>query len=86
MSRKQALTLACLAISGFAGWLYLSTLAGILYLIHLKGFIVVKADVMMLAESILLLGASCILFFLFAHSLHALASQLRYKRKEESIR
>lgn len=83
MPRKQALALATIAISGFLAWLYLATFAGILNLAYRTGEITIKADSLMLVESLLLLLASICIAYMVIHSLVAIASQLR--RSRESI-
>jgi len=81
LSRKQALAFCVLAVSGFAGWLYLATFAGILLFVYRTGEIVIKADSLMPAESILMLWSSVVLYIITVYSVSAIASQL--KRKKE---
>jgi len=77
MSKKEALLSLLLAITGFAGWLYLASFAGILNLAYRTGEVVIKADALMLVESLLLLGVSFSLALIALCSAIALASQLR---------
>jgi len=66
-----------LAISSFAGWLYVVTFAGVLLFIYRTGGVVIKADSLMLAESFLLLGVSFCLALIALYSAMAIVSQLR---------
>ena len=77
LSWKQALAFCVLAISSFAGWLYVVSFAGILLFVYRTGGVVIKADSLLPAESFLLLGVSFCLALIALYSVMAIASQLR---------
>jgi hypothetical protein len=67
LSKKEVLTLFAVAIVGFTGWLYLTTFAGIMYSACRSGEIIIRADSLLHAESILLICVSNGLAFMTTH-------------------
>jgi len=80
VSRKRALVFLVLAISGFAGCLYLTAFAGILLLVYRTGEIVIKADALMPAESLLLIWCSIVFAYITIWSISTIASQLKREK------
>jgi len=82
LNKKQALTSFLLVIIAFAGWLYLTSLAGVLNFAYRTGAVMIKADPLMLAESYLLLAVSFSLALIAIYNALTLVSEL----KGETIR
>ena len=81
LSKKQALLFCILAISSFAATLYLATFAGVLLFVYQNGELLIKADSLMLAESILLPWCTIVSVFITVYSVSAIVSQLKRKEK-----
>ena len=80
LSRKEALIMSLLAISGFVALLYLAAFAQILLLAYRTGLVMIKADGLMPVESALMLSASIVMAFMTFYSVAAIASELRLRR------
>ncbi len=58
LSKKEILNLFAVAIVGFTSWLYLTTFAGIMDFACRTGEVIIRADSLLPAESILILCVS----------------------------
>jgi len=76
LSGRQALALLIVAIAGIVAWLYLTTFAGILIIAYRTGEVVIKADRLMLLESLLLLWASVCIASIVVYSLRVMGSEI----------
>jgi len=77
LSKKEAAGYFLAVLVGLVAWLYLTSLAGIFIYTLSTGEFVIRADRLMLGESIILFAASIWIAFIVIRSLSALVSQIR---------